>query len=256
MAVEVRHSPCEPLERKQVTLLSQQLGGLVPLPGEVNEVSFIVHAGPNSQPVQQQVIATVPRWTSRDKRTALTVRQDSLVIETTDYGSYDRVRELLDVALRARLTVAAPAGVDRVGLRYIDEIRVPAENGEGAPDWREWVDQSLLGPAHIGSDLDLTLAVNEGLVVFSSDSNRALVLRYGAQSDYAVQSTPELRRPLPPPGPLFKLDIDSFWQAGDSVPEFHPSFILDQADNLHMPVRGVFECLITERLREEVLRHD
>ena len=113
---------------------------------------------------------------------------------------------------------------------------------------------TLLGPSHVGNEHDLVLAVSEGLVVFSSQGNRALVLRYGAQSDYVVQSTPELRRPLPPPGPFFKLDIDSFWQAGDEVPEFDPNSILGQADMLHEPVRGVFESVITDRLREEVLR--
>lgn len=255
MAVEVRHPPCEPLERRQVTRLSAQIRDLLPLPGEIHEVSVVVQTSPDSQPIQQ-VTTSSPRWTSRDKRTALTVRHDSLVIETTDYGSYERVRGLLDVALQARFAVAAPAGVDRIGLRYIDEIRVPVENSGGVPAWQYWVDPALLGPTHIGSDLDLVPAVSEGLVVFSSEGNRALVLRYGAQSDYAVQSTPELRRPLPPPGPLFRLDIDSFWQAGDEVPEFNPSLILDQTDALHEPVRGVFESVITDRLREEVLRHD
>lgn len=71
-----------------------------------------------------------------------------------------------------------------------------------------------------------------------------------------MQSTPDLRRPLPPPGPLFKLDIDSFWQAADEVPEFDVDLILRQADALHEPVRGVFESVITDRLREEVLRND
>ncbi len=70
-----------------------------------------------------------------------------------------------------------------------------------------------------------------------------------------MQSTPELRRPLPPPGPLFKLDIDSYWQSDDEVPEFEKKGILAKTDELHEPVRGVFENLITDRLREEVLRH-
>lgn len=256
MAIEVRHQPSEPLERKQVTLLSTLLRDLLPLPSEMNEVSVILQKDPNGQPIPQQVFNTFPRWTSRNKRTALSIRPDSLVVETTDYGNYDRVRDLLDVALSARLTVATPAGVERIGLRYIDEIRVPSDNGGVMPTWEQWVDPSLLGPAHIGSALSLMPALNEGLFVFSGESNRALVLRYGAQSDYAVQSTPELRRPLPPPGPLFKLDIDSFWQSGDEVPEFDKNLILEQADALHEPVRGVFESLITDRLREEVLRHD
>ena len=152
---------------------------------------------------------------------------------------------MLDIVLQARLAIATPAGVERIGLRYIDEIRVPAENGGSAPVWNQWVDASLLGPAHIGADLGLAPAVNEGVFVFSGSSDHAVVLRYGAQSGYAVQSTPDLRRPLPPPGPLFKLDIDSFWQ----------ELILRQADALHEPVRGVFESVITDRLREEVLRN-
>ncbi|MFC2725538.1 MAG: TIGR04255 family protein, partial [Bifidobacterium dentium] len=66
-------------------------------------------------------------------------------------------------------------------------------------------------------------------------------------------STPQLRRPLPSPGPLFKLDIDSYWQP-DDIPVFDPNRILAIADKLHDPVRSMFEGLITNRLRNEVLR--
>ncbi len=254
MAVEVRHSLCQPLERKQVAQVSAEVTQLLPLPSELTEVSVTVQAGPSEPPVQQQVVAMFPRWMSRDKRTSLTMRPDSFVIETTNYGSYDRVRELLEAALRLRQTVEKPGGVERIGLRYIDEIRAPLVND--VPDWKEWVEPALLGPLDIGGDLGLVPAVNEGVTVFSHGTSSALVLRYGAQNDYVVPSTSELRRPLPPPGPLFKLDIDSFWQAGDEIPEFDTDQVLAQADSLHEPVRGVFEDLITDRLREEVLRND
>lgn len=256
MAIEVRHPPCEPLERKQVAALSARVKHLLPLPGEMNEVSVTLEANTDGPPTQHQVVRSFPRWTSRDKRTALSVRPDSLVIETTDYGSYNRMRNLLDIVFQARLAVAPPAGVERIGLRYIDEIRVPAENGSSVPAWEQWVDASLLGPTHVGEELGLLPVANEGVFVYSGGSDHALVLRYGAQNDYAVQSTPDLRRPLPSPGPLFKLDIDSFWQAADEVPEFDVDFILSQADSLHEPVRGLFESVITDRLREEVLRND
>lgn len=255
MAVEVRHTPCEPLERRQVSQVSSLLRDVLPLPGEINEVSVEFQTGPGGPPIHQQSVSTHPRWTTRDRRTALTFRQNSLVIETTRYGNYERVRQLLDQALNARISVSPPAGFERIGLRYIDEIRAPAENGDASPDWAKWIDSTLLGPAHIGEELDLTPAANEGVMVFSSPNNRALVLRYGAQESYAVQSTPELRRPLPPPGPLFRLDIDSYWQSDDEVPEFEKEGILAKADELHEPVRGVFESVITDQLREEVLRH-
>jgi len=255
MAVEVRHLPCDPLERRQVNQLSALLRDSWPLPSEINEVSVEFQAGPGLSPTHHQTVTTHPRWTTRDRRTALTLRQNGLVIETTRYGSYERVRALLEQALEARISIAPPAGVDRIGLRYIDEIRVPVENGNLMPNWTDWLDPALLGPAHIGLELSLVPAANEGVMVFSSPNNRALVLRYGAQEAYAVQSTPELRRPLPPPGPLFKIDIDSYWQSDDELPEFATDQILAKTDELREPVRGVFESLISDRLREEVLRH-
>lgn len=253
MVVEVRHTACEPLDRMQVAKVSDLVRDVLPLPGELNEMSVEIQAGPGSAPMHRQTVATSPRWATRDRRTALTVRHNSLTLETTQYGSYERVRALLEQGLQARIAAGSPSGVERIGLRYIDEIRVPAEHGNGRPSWEEWVDPVLLGPANIGAGLERM--VNEGAVVFANTDNRAVLLRYGAQDELAVQSSPDLRRPVPPPGPLFKLDIDSFWQPGDEVPEFSVDAILAQADALHEPVRDVFESLITERLREEVLRH-
>lgn len=255
MVAEVRHPHCEPLERKQVTQLSAMVRDPFPLPGEIRDMSVEIQAAPGTAPTHTQTFASSPRWTTRNRRTALTMRPNGLTIETTEYGSYERVRALLELALQARIAIDPPAGVERIGLRYIDEIRVPVENENSRPSWGEWVDPTLLGPAHIGSELNLIPTTGEGVIVFSNMDNRALVLRYGAQEDLAVQSTPELRRPMPLPGPLFKFDIDSYWQSGDEIPEFTVDHVLAQADDLHSPVRGVFESLISDRLREEVLRH-
>ena len=254
VVVEVKHPPLEPLDRKQVTGLSALLREEFPLPGEISELSVEFQAGPGTEPTHLQTVEKSPRWTTRDRRTALTLRKNSLTLETTQYGNFERVRALLGLALRARVAIDPPSGVERVGLRYIDEVRVPIENGNEPPAWEEWVHPTLLGPAHVGTGLQLIPVAGEGVYVFSNTDNRALVLRYGAQEDPAVQSTPNLRRPTPPPGPLFKLDIDSYWQSGDEIPEFDADMVLAQADELHTPVRGVFESLITERLREEVLR--
>lgn len=246
---------CEPLERSQIITVSWLVRETLPIPSEVHEFAVEYQANPGSQPVQSQIMNTYPRWSSRDKRTALTIRQDALVIETTLYEGYEQIRTLLELALNVRIAVAIPAGVERIGLRYIDEIRVPSGPGGNQPSWQDWIMPELLGPTHIAKDLGLVPTGNEGLAIFSGKDSKTLVLRYGAQDDYAVRSTPDLRRPLPPPGPLFRLDIDSFWQPVDEVPEFDEEGILAYADQLHEPVRGVFESVISERLRDEVLRH-
>ena len=182
------------------------------------------------------------------------MRQDALVLETTLYGRYERLRDLLELAIQVRAEISPPSGVDRIGLRYIDEIRVPTDNGDARITWSNWVDGSLLGPAHLGDKLGLAATASQGLTVFGGPEDRALVLRYGLQDDPAVASTPQLRRATPPPGPLFVLDIDSFWQPGADVPEMTAATVLGVVDQLHQPVREMFESLITERLREEVLR--
>ncbi|WP_415475455.1 TIGR04255 family protein [Bifidobacterium aquikefiri] len=253
MVIEIRHVPCAPLNTRQITQMTAAVRSELPIPDEISEVSVTIQSGPGGQPIQSQVVTKHPRWVSRNKRTALTIRQDCVLLETTEYERYERVRGLLALALRARMSVEKPAGVARIGLRYIDEIRVPSKDDEMEPDWGQWVDSSLLGPRAI-KDAGLTELRNEGLTLFAGVDGKRLALRYGAQDDYAVQSTPQLRRPLPPPGPLFKFDVDSFWQQESEVPEFDYDFILRCADQLHEPVDAVFENLITDRLRNEVLR--
>ncbi|MCH7583274.1 MAG: TIGR04255 family protein, partial [Acidobacteria bacterium] len=53
--------------------------------------------------------------------------------------------------------------------------------------------------------------------------------------------------------PYFLLDIDSFWEAR-SFEEYDADRILEISDDLHRPVRSLFETSITDRLRDQVLR--
>ena len=254
VVIEIRHSLCDSLDGRQINRLTTHLLDRLPISDEVQDVTINLQPSRDSKTAPTQNVAVSPMWSSRDRRTTLTIRRDRLVIETTKYGSYERVRQLLNSVLSEISSIRKPTGVKRIGLRYIDEIRVPSQDGETSPKWEQWVDPALLGPTKIPSDLSLSITRNEGLTVLSNGENKTLALRYGVQDDYVIPSTPQLRRPLPPPGPLFKLDIDSFWLAGSVIPDFVPDCILDISDQLHDPVHGVFEILISERLREEVLR--
>lgn len=258
VAVEVRHSLCEPLGPKGLSRMHAALADHVPLRGEVQNLTLAFQT--DSAP-QAQMSGLVPRWSSRDKRTTVTVRTDALMVETTNYRQYEKLREILKLALDARTASAGESGVERVGLRYIDEVRVPTDNGESVTTWSEWVHQSLLGPApEVGGPKALSgglkLNQHQGLAAFSGADDQALGLRYGPQVGHAIDSTSDLRRPMPPPGPYFLLDIDSFWQPSQVVPRLETDRVLNIADRLHAPIREIFESLITERLRKEVLRDE
>jgi len=248
VALEVRHPMVEPMSAAAIARAKKILRGATPLQEAQTIAGFaITPDGPAAQPTE-----TAHRFSSRNRSTAVTFRSGAVVVETTHYGQYEDLREVIELALRARDVAGQVDGVLRVGLRYIDEIRVP---GDTDPlGWEEWVNPSLLGPAPLAAAHGLTPAQWQGLAVFNGASDAQLVLRYGPSEGYAVDPGGQLRRPAPAPGPFFLMDIDNYW-APDAVPDFDVAALLQRCDDLHRPVRALFESLITEKLREEVLRH-
>ena len=92
----------------------------------------------------------------------------------------------------------------------------------------------------------------DGAVRYVTGADRSLVLRYGARQGYAVQPRGSLNRPsAPPPGPLFVLDFDSFWEPPD-IPEFDAASLIETCDALRTPVRTLFDLVVTDRLRRDV----
>jgi uncharacterized protein (TIGR04255 family) len=217
------------------------------------EVAF----GPGAaggQTVQQTV---VPRFTVRDRTLSVALTDSSLTVETTRYRHYLDFRSVLERAFAAAADVLQPDGVARVGMRYIDEIRVPGITPERPSAWREWLDPSLLPPMleeMVSSEYEP--AAWDGAAQYRTGPERSLVLRYGARQGYAVQPRGSLTRIAPPPpGPLFVLDFDSFWEPSD-IPEFDPAALGRTCDALRTPVRTLFDLVITDRLREEVFMQE
>lgn len=48
----------------------------------------------------------------------------------------------------ARAQVSSIVGLERIGLRYILELRVPA-GVDGRIEWSNWIDEQLLGPQRL-----------------------------------------------------------------------------------------------------------
>lgn len=214
--------------------------------------------GPGA-PASQTVRTTpTPRFTIRDRTIAITAAPTSLRIETTRYRGYDSFRELLQQVFEATSAVARPDGIARVGLRYIDEIRVPGINEGDFALWTEWVHHSLIAPPHPDSLSELEPAVGlwNGVAQYGFGADRYLVLRYGPGQGFAVNPGGPLRRlPKPSPGPFFVMDFDSYWEPAE-LPEFDVPSLIDTCDLLHAPASAMFENFVTERLRNDVFRKD
>jgi uncharacterized protein (TIGR04255 family) len=208
-----------------------------------------VTVGPDTSPTVENERQL--RLLNRESTVAVALKPDRLGVETTDYPQFAGFRDLARRAVEATSTVHELPGVERIGLRYIDEIRIPAPV-RTVRDWRGWIDERLLASADIYKDQPVAA---QGVLQYRPDDRCRLTFRFGAASGPGVLARGTLRRrPRQRSGPYFLLDIDSFWQAGDETPQLSTDEILEVIERLHQPTGQIFASAITEKLRSEVLR--
>lgn len=217
------------------------------------------------QPEGASAIKTAPlptqslfRLSSLDRTTAITVSGSNLIVETGHYVRYGLFRRMIEQLLTVLGEFGGPVGVQRIGLRYIDEIRVPSVI-DSPGDWSAYISDELIAASHIGERASPELQPESwrGLIEFARAPDSHVVMRYGASVGYAVNPEGPLRiHRVSEPGPYFLLDLDSFWGNDEDLLEFSPDGLMEKCDQLHRPVRAIFESVITEQLRDEVLRRE
>lgn len=196
---------------------------------------------------------SILRFADRQRGSAMAFTSGSVSVETTRYGNWPKFRSLIEAAVLATEKLLRPTGVVRAGLRYIDEIRVGTTT---TPGWDEWLSAAVLPPAFVTMASEGWLAQNwTGAAQYRIAADRQLVLRYGpqpAQPGFVVNPDGPLRRPDPrPQGPFFLLDFDASWQPA-VVPRWDSQVLLQTCDELRLPVRSLFDEVVTSRLVNEV----
>lgn len=251
--LQVRHPAAPELSTLQLGEIKAALSQLAPIHRTEIQQQLLPFVSPEAQrPVIQ------PKFLSRDQRTAITFAQDAITIETTAYPGWEEFREIVQTALAVRQEVAPADGIERIGLRYVDEIRVPADSPGGSPDWSEWLKPGLLGPVAELAEFKFRPMQQQNVLVSETGSpGETLTLRYGAiNGPPVVSSGPGLARAdAPRPGHYFLIDLDGAWTLpeGTAVPELDLAWALSVAERLHAPIKDVFESVITEKLRRDVL---
>ena len=239
-------------EEETLHVVRQAVRDLLPLHEPQTQEQLEVTLGaPMPISVQRR---TILRFSSRDRTTALIVKQDALAVETTAYAGWSQsFRPLVEKATRALRDANPPDGVRRIGLRYIDEIRVSGV-GKEPGDWKGYINDHLLAAANpeiIPSGMQAQQW--QGVVEYRTSPSSALTVRYGPQHGHAVDPEGPTRRPSPPPpGHFFLLDSDSYWSDKEEVPEYDPEWVMERCDQLHAPASEFFTIAVTDRLRDEV----
>lgn len=188
------------------------------------------------------------RFMNRERTVSVAVTRTSLSVETTSYDQWPSFRELIVSAVETVAGRARVAGVERVGLRYIDEIRVPDLIPDAA-SWSGWIADDVLG--HFSLVPAMTAESFTTEATFAGESGR-MVVRYAALDGTGVVSDEPLRRAIPATeGPFFVIDADSFRDApGALMLDFTSEVIGHAVDELHDPLGVLFQSTITDRSRE------
>lgn len=242
---EIRHPQSPPPERSTLGELKTALQQWTPIEDREVMKQINIETGEQTTSVSTKLV-------SRDRRVATTFRPDAMTVEVTDYQGWEKFRALVDALVDARQDVAPVDGCFRIGLRYINEIRLPTGD---KPNWAEYVASSLLGPHEDLAKFGFhSVAEQHALQCAGSSPGDALTLRYGVANGAVIQSTPALRRrtePSNPAAPFFLIDLDGSWSDSEgAVPELTRELVVQTLERVHQPIRDIFESLITDDLRK------
>ena len=177
---------------------------------------------------------------------ALTGR--SLAAEVTEYDGWDSFKPSFLRVIETVAESAAIVGVERVGLRYINEIRV-RQRIPDASRWKEWINDDLLG--FLESVPGYTPESFQAVTALKGERGR-MVVRLAALDGEGVVSNQPLRRSTPPvDGPFFVVDTDSYRDTpGEQMLDFTPDALAPVLDELHEPIGALFQRTITNQLRD------
>ncbi len=164
---------------------------------------------------QQQAASRVYQFTDATREWSVTLTTSAVALEArnyTDYGDFsERVLRIVDAARK----VYKIEFRQRLGLRYVNEIRHPdVKTAEG---WTSLINPQLLGPLadeRLSSHFNFSYQ-EAGLQL----SNGQLAIRHGHFAQGTTVVPPPGSMPQEQDGPFYLLDFDAFDEEGRDLGE-------------------------------------
>ena len=173
---------------------------------------------------------------TEDKTRRVALCTDYVFLEERRFEGYATLRDLFTDVTDALAVQYPGMKLRRLGMRYINEIRLPeadAGPGLGAEFWEQYVNPLLLG--------GLRFAANDGALARHMCSTE---LNYGIDRATIRYGIFNQEYPKPNRRRNFILDIDTYCQA-----ELLPAAIPSKLEDFHTAACSVFEAAITNALR-------
>lgn len=196
--------------------------------GDTLEVEF----DPATKTLVQKPASTRAHFLSDDGRMLMQVGTDLLVINhLAPYSSWVKLKEKIDIALRAYVGIASPKTVLRVGLRYINRLTLPL----GIVPLGEYLTISPNRPpntpetvASWAQRLEIPFVTPEGLMILQT-------------GNIVVENPGEVQGVT---GIMLDLDFGTITPRSAAVDE-----IMDWLEAAHSEIETTFENCITDQAR-------
>jgi uncharacterized protein (TIGR04255 family) len=246
VAAEIRFTDAARLRQQQTRdEIAIALEDRFPFAEPLQQASFNLTLG-GGQPQFQEQIGVVLKSASNTE--SFTLMSESLTYETTAYHNFEELLEAVTAACTALLEAKVRPALTRVGLRYIDEVRVP-DPVTDARQWSRWIDARLVGHLALGPD-DFPATSTQTVSTFDLGEGRGLNFRCAALDQGTIVVPQHLKRSPVESGPFFVLDFDGFRDFTDMDPvQLSAPVVSDSLSAVHVPCGTAFQRSITDEAR-------
>jgi uncharacterized protein (TIGR04255 family) len=179
---------------------------------------------------------------------ALTLTSNSLTYETTAYRDFDDLAGVVNDACRTLITAGVAPALTRVGLRYINEVRVGEPVSE-VRAWSDWIDPRVLGTLSVAPE-GVPVRALQAAVSFDLGNGGGLQIGYAAVPQGSVVNHRFLKRPPFEQGPFFAMDFDGFCDfSADPAKFLDPDLVARVLRGVHAPIGEAFQRSLTDNSR-------
>lgn len=246
VAAEVRFTDAARLRQQQtMDTVVIALEDRFPFAEPLHQANFNLTVGSAAPQVQERHGVVLKSASGTE---SMTIISESLTYETTTYYSFEELLEAVTTACDALIAAKVRPAIQRIGLRYIDEVRVP-DNITDVRQWDRWIDERLVAHLAVGPD-DFPATSTQILSSYDLGEGRGLNFRCAALDQGTIVVSQHLKRSPVESGPFFVLDFDGFrdFTRLDSIP-LSPAVVSESLSAVHVPCGAAFQRSITDEAR-------
>lgn len=247
VAAEIRFTDAARLRQQQTRdAIAIALEDRFPFAEPLHQTSVNLPWGGGAPAVQEQFGVVLKNANSTE---SLTIMSESLTYETTAYDNFEYLLESVTGACSVLVEAKVRPALQRVGLRYIDEIRV-SEDIVDVRQWKRWINERLVGQLDV-LPADFPATASQAVMTFDLGGGRGLNYRCTALNQGTIVVPQHLRRMPVESGPFFVLDFDGFhdFNNQDTV-QLSAEVVRDALSAVHVPCGIAFQNSITDEARE------